>query len=181
MHVPRFTARRLIAAGGAAALLCTAALSSTASLAARSRAAATPKCTTSGLVIWLNTVGNGAAGSIFYKLYLTNLSGRSCTLRGFPGVSAVNLAGHSLGRSAARESFQKPTTVTVGRGATAQAVLRIANPGNFPASACREVIAAGLRVRPPGRVSSKVVPFPFNTCSGSGVGNLSVRAVTPKE
>ncbi|MDQ6778933.1 MAG: DUF4232 domain-containing protein, partial [Actinomycetota bacterium] len=56
-------------------------------------AASTPKCATSGLVVWLNTQGNGAAGSIFYALELTNLSGQTCTLNGYAGVSAVDLAG----------------------------------------------------------------------------------------
>jgi len=57
------------------------------------------------------------------------------------------------------------------------AVLRIVEAGNFPASACREVTAAGLRVFPPGQTASKVVPFPFQTCSRAGQSVLSVRAV----
>ncbi|MDA8038898.1 MAG: hypothetical protein M0Z69_07000, partial [Actinomycetota bacterium] len=36
-------------------------------------AASAPKCATSGVVIWIDTQGNGAAGSIYYNLELTNL------------------------------------------------------------------------------------------------------------
>jgi hypothetical protein len=137
------------------------------------------KCSTSALVIWLNTTGDGAAGSTFYKLYLTNLSRRACSLKGYPGVSAVDLSGRRLGRAASRETFQTPAAVTLVSGGAATAVLRIVDAANFTASACREVSAAGLRVYPPGQTRSKVVPFPFKTCSRAGPSDLSVRAVTP--
>ena len=34
--------------------------------------------------------GNGAAGTIYYPLEFTNLSGRTCSLYGFPGVSVID-------------------------------------------------------------------------------------------
>jgi hypothetical protein len=96
--------------------------------------------------IWLDTAGNGAAGSVYYNLYFTNLSARTCRLRGYPRVSAVNLGGRLLGRAASRESVQKPTTVTLPREATAAALLRIVDAANFTASACHEATPSGLRV-----------------------------------
>ncbi|HYM44663.1 MAG TPA: DUF4232 domain-containing protein [Solirubrobacteraceae bacterium] len=182
MHLLKFSSTRLITATTAAcaAALASAALAATASPAAPARAATAPKCATSGLVIWLNTTGNGALGSIYYNLYFTNLSGHACSLRGYPGVSAVNLAGQRLGAGAGRETVQKPSTVTLARGATAMAVLRIVAAGNFPTSVCREVTAAGLRVYPPGQTASKVIPFPFQACSRAGMSNLFVRTVVPK-
>lgn len=136
------------------------------------------RCTTAGLVVWLDTEGNGTAGSVFYKLELTNLSGHTCTLRGFPGVSAVDLHGRQLGRAAAREgSGRPPHIVRLKDGATATAILRIVAAGNFPAATCHQTTAAGLRVFPPGQTTSKVVPFPFEACARSGPVYLSVRAV----
>jgi hypothetical protein len=161
------------------AIACGAAL--TAIAATTSPAATTasaPRCATSGLVIWLETQGNGAAGSIFYNLDFTNLSGHACTLLGYPGVSAVNLAGHTLGSAASRDNSHAPVVVTLASGATARTVLRIVEAGNFPASICREVPAAGVRVYPPNQTASKVVPFPFSACSRSGPVYLSVRVVT---
>ncbi len=140
-------------------------------------AASTPKCATSGLVVWLGTQGNGAAGSIFYTLEFTNLSGHACTVSGFPGVSAVDLAGHQLGSPASRDTAHTPHTVTLAAGATATAVLRIIQAGNFPSSACHQVTASGLRVFPPNLTTSKVVPFPFYACSRTGPVYLTVRAV----
>jgi hypothetical protein len=183
MHPPKSSSRRAIgtaALGCAAALASAAVLATTASPAAPARAAGTSKCAASGLVIWLNTQGSGAAGSIYYNLELTNLSGHACTLRGYPGISAVNLAGRQLGAGASRDTSQKPRMVTLARGATATVLLRIVDAGNFPASACREVTAAGLRVYPPGQRASKVVPFPFQACSRAGQGVLSVRAAQQK-
>lgn len=140
-------------------------------------AAAAPRCSSSGLVVWLNTQGSGAAGSIYYRLELTNLSGRTCTLRGYPGVSAVNLGGHQLGRSASRESGKSPRTVTLANGGGATVTLRIVEAGNFSNSVCRRTTAAGLRVYPPGQSTSKLVPFPFEACSRPGPTFLSVGPV----
>ena len=136
-----------------------------------------PKCATSGLVVWLNTDGDGAAGSIYYKLEFTNLTGSQCTLTGYPGVSAVDLAGHRLGSAAGHDAFAAPHTVTLASGATKTATLRIAEAGNFPASQCHMVPAAGIRVYPPNQTASKLVPFPFSACSRTGPGFLIVRVV----
>ncbi|HWX97325.1 MAG TPA: DUF4232 domain-containing protein [Solirubrobacteraceae bacterium] len=150
-------------------------MAATVSVAATGAASATPSCSTSGLVIWLNTSGSGTAGSTYYSLYLTNLSRHRCTVRGYPRVSAVNLAGGRIGRAATRETVRKPSSVRLLPGATATAVLRIVDAANFPSSSCREVTAAGLRVYPPGQTASKLVPFPFKTCSRAGTANLAVR------
>src|SRR5258708_22518067 len=92
---PTPTQRRL---AGAAAIACAAALTPVAALAATSSRAApaatasAPRCATSGLVVWLNVPpGNHYAGGAYYYISFTNLSGHACTLRGYPGGSAVSL------------------------------------------------------------------------------------------
>jgi hypothetical protein len=161
---------------GVAAL---AALAATSVVAPAGAAAApgTPKCATSGLVVWLDTNGNGTAGSTFYNLEFTNLSTRTCTLLGYPGVSAISLSGRQLGSAASRDNTRKPRTVSLKSGATATAVLRVVDAGNFPTIPCREVTAAGLRVFAPNQAASKVIPFPFGACSRTGPVFLTVRAV----
>ena len=138
---------------------------------------AAPACTTSGLVVWLNTNGDGAAGSVYYRLQFTNLSGRACTLRGYPGVSAVDLADRRIGSPAGRNPSSVPSVV-LAKGGTANAVLRIVQVGNYPPSRCRPTRAAGLRKYPPNQRASKVVPFPLRACSEAGVAYLSVGTVT---
>ena len=183
MHRSSISRKRLT---GAAAITCASALAVTGALAAAAspagaeraaRAASGTPCATSGLVIWLDTMGSGTAGSIYYHLEFTNLSGHSCTLLGYPGVSAVKLGGHQLGRPASRNNTAKPATVTLASGATATAVLQIVDVNNFPASRCHPVTAAGLRVYPPNQTASAVVPFPFGACSSSTTGFLTVQAI----
>ena len=182
MQLISSSSKRLIGAAvlaGAAALGPLAALAATASPAAAVQPglAATPRCAASGLVIWLDTDGNGAAGSTFYNLHFTNLSGRTCTLFGYPGVSAVNLAGRQLGRAASRDSSRRPRTIRLANRATATTTLRIVDAGNFVSTSCSPVTAAGLRVFPPNGAASKLVPFPFAACSRIGPAFLTVRAV----
>jgi len=180
MHLPTSSPRRLI---GAAAIACVAALAPAAALAATSSSAAqdataSASCATSGLVVWLNVPpGNDYAGGAYYYLEFTNLSGHACTLRGYPGVSAVSLNGRELGSPAGRGTA-KTTTVRLASGGTATAELQIADTGNY--SQCFQRLpqgpgmpgllptAAGLRVYPPNQTASKVIPYPLRACAHTG-------------
>ena len=169
-------------AGGVLAVAATASLLAVAGAAPASAsrpavAATTPACASSSLVVWLNTQGNGAAGSAYYNLEFTNLSHRACSLFGYPGVSGMDLMTHQVGRPASRDAVRTPRRVTLAAGASAHAVLRIVDADNFPRSACGQVTAAGLRVYPPGQTASKMVPYPFRACSYSGPAYLQVAAV----
>jgi hypothetical protein len=138
----------------------------------------TAVCPTSGLVVWLNNeAGGAAAGSTYYKLEFTNLSGRTCTLRGYAGVSAVDLRSRQLGSEAGRNPTHAPSTITLRPGASAVAVLQVADAYNYPAATCRRTTAAGLRVYPPNQTQSRLVPFPFLACSRSGPVYLHVAPV----
>ena len=173
--------RRTLGFAGAGGLAVAIALAaSPIATASRARTATVPACTTSGLVIWLNTMGSGAAGSIYYTLEFTYLSDHTCTLSGYPGVSAVDLSGHQLGSPGGRDNFAPAHTVTLsasGAHQTATATLRIVEAGNVPSSTCAMTTAAGIRVYPPNQTASRVVPFPFSACSHTGPAILRVRVV----
>ena len=141
--------------------------------------AATPTCQTRGLVIWINTQPNGTAGTIFYTLNFPTLSGHPCVLRGFPGVSAVNLRGRTFGRAASRDSGQPVRNVTLTNHQTGHAVLGIVDVGALPASSCPPTTAAGLRVFPPNQTTAKLIPFPFQACGRNGGPSvLRIRPMT---
>jgi len=130
------------------------------------------------LVVWLGTnEGGGAAGSVFYRLNFTNLSGHACTLAGYPGVSAVDLGGRPLGSAAGRNPHQPLRIVTLRRAATVSAVLQVNQAVNFPTGSCHPTTAAGLRVYPPNAFTSKIVPIPFSACSRSGPVFLHIERV----
>lgn len=178
MNLTTRAGRRIAAAAAACAVILVpaVALAAPGSPTGAASRAAPRACETPGLVIWLNTNGSGTAGSTFYHLEFTNLSGHRCTLNGFPFVRAIDLRRHRLGSRAAFE-HRTPHAVTIGRGKTARAILQIVDAGNFPASACHPVTAAGLRVYPPNQTRSKVIPFPFSACSRRGPVYLIVRPV----
>lgn len=182
MHTSIRRSPRLLAAAALAAALAGPAVA--AAVQASPAQAATPACRASQLVAWLDTNGNGAAGTIFYTLNLTNV-GQTCTVRGYPGISAVNQRGRQIGLSARRNSVTKVHTVTL-RGTaggdptnatTAQATVAIVEAGNFPATTCNEQTASGLRVYAPNQSSASFVAFPFATCSGTRDRILSITAL----
>jgi hypothetical protein len=172
------TSRRrwMVAAGIACAAILTpaAALAAPANPAAP-RAAAAPACATSSLRVWLGIPGDSAGGTTAYQLELSNISGRACTLFGFPGVSAVGLGDRQLGTPAARDHADPTRLVTLGRGATAHAFLLITEPAFFPPAACHPANAIGLRVFPPNTRTATVVSFSFRACARQGPVFLRVR------
>jgi Protein of unknown function (DUF4232) len=102
-HFPA-TARRIVAIAAAALAglaISTAAYAATSSGTVATPAAAVPRCTESDLGVWVAVgQGNGALGTIYYPLELTNMSGHTCLLFGYPGVSAVDGSGRQLGSPA---------------------------------------------------------------------------------
>jgi hypothetical protein len=140
--------------------------------------ASTPRCKTPGLEVWLGVGAGGAgAGSTTYPLEFTNLTGHSCHLRGYPGVSAER-AGQQVGSAAGRDPAVPVRTVTLAAGATAHASLRITDVSAL--SGCKPVTASGLAVYPPGAFTAAQIPFRFRACSASGPAFLSVRVVQPR-
>ena len=158
------------------AFVLAAALAAAASAVGAAPAATPAACKTAGLVVWVDTNGNAAAGSIYVTLKFTNQSGRTCSLAGYPGVSALDLRGHTLGSPGSR-SPSTTHVVSLLNGGTASAVLRIVEAGNFPPATCRRTAGAALRVYPPNQTASKVVPLPFEACARSGPVYLNVKAV----
>lgn len=170
-------AATVTAAFGLAAVTVTAASAASAASPRAARTAATPACAASGIDVWLNTQGNGTAGSIVYNLELTNLSGKTCTLKGFPAVSGLDLEHKALGSPASHNTSSPPALVTLAKGANAHALLQIVIVQNFPASSCHPVTAAGLGVVVPGGSASAFVPFPFGACSKTGDRYLSIGSI----
>jgi hypothetical protein len=184
MRLPTPHSKRLTSA---AAVACAGLLAAAVTLAVTAfpaAAAGTPACTASGLVVWWDTSGSGTAGATYYGLQITNVSGHTCTLTGYPGVSAVDLGGHQLGSAAIHNTVSKTATITLSSGTTASAqnttavaLVKITDVANYPAATCKPVTAAGLRVYAPGQKSSTVIPYPFRACSKSGPTYLSVETV----
>ena len=146
--------------------------------AAGSSVEMTRGCSTSGLEVWLGLGdGAGAAGSTYFPLEFTNVSNRTCTLFGFPGVSAT--AARQLGSPAERNRAHPSSHVTLLAGATAHTVLQIVDVGNFSPSKCKPATASALRIYPPGQFKAAGIPFSFRACSAKGPIFLRVEPIQP--
>ena len=146
--------------------------------------AAVASCASSGLKIKVDTSQSGAAaGSVYVPIDFTNITGSTCTLFGYPGVSFVTSpSGSQLGRAATRNP-PTATLVTLAPGGVAHAVLRIADAGNYSPSACVPVTAHWVRVYPPNQFNAIYARYRTQVCSARLPANIgrqvSVYVVRP--
>jgi hypothetical protein len=109
--------------------------------------------------------GDGAAGHVFWPIVFTNVSDAACTLRGYPGVSAVaGDDGHRVGPPARRESRIVTTVTLRAHGGTASALLAHTNADIPAPSLCHKARARGFRVYAPGQTLAFYLPKRHTTC-----------------
>jgi hypothetical protein len=143
-------------------------------------------CAASGLRAWLGLASGAASSGTFVTLEFTNVSERTCSLYGYPQVSAYAgspAAGSQIGSAAVRDTSVRPRPVTLTPGATAHSVLRLAGPRSFQLTACGQVTAPELRVIVPvagQRTRPAFVPIRVAACSRKGPAFLSVQAIQPR-
>lgn len=133
-----------------------------------------PQCRTADLRATLSG-GDGAAGTIYYRLRLTNAGAHPCALGGYSGVSFVDGSGQQVGASAQRDAGAgRPRLLELAPGQTAQARLGVAEAGNYDAAQCRPVTVGGLRVYPPNQTASLIVRHRFDACADQDVQLLTI-------
>jgi hypothetical protein len=131
-----------------------------------------PPAKTADLRVWLGIgPGERAAGSTYYPLEFTNVSGHTVTIRGYPGVSAVR-GGSQLGSPAIWGHAKVLPTVTLASGATAHATLQIVNAYNF--GGLKVATATALRIYPPNQKSATYIDFTFPALVKKGTPYMSV-------
>jgi hypothetical protein len=117
-------------------------------------------CPSAALRITIGSPGGAgagqAAGHSYQTLDFINVSGRSCDLYGYPGVSFADQAGATIGHPAAR-SGHPAVHVAVAPGGTAHAWLKVVDATVYPALKCHVVTAHRLRVFPPGQTAASYV------------------------
>ncbi|MCS0605455.1 DUF4232 domain-containing protein [Streptomyces sp. LP11] len=114
------------------------------SASSKDTAAASSRCHTSELRASVGRNDPGA-GQENFPVVLTNKSGRTCTLRGYPGAAFVNGSGTQLGADPKRGSGA-PATVTLKPGQSAWSGLTFSNP---EVSGAKKATPAALLVTPP--------------------------------
>jgi Protein of unknown function (DUF4232) len=122
--------------------------------------------------------GQGAAGTLYQVIVLTNVSASACTLYGYPGVSFVTSSGGAvIGAPASRNPLIADTLVTLQPGQSASALTGIADTGALPATACKPGSASLLQIYPPGDRSALLLPYRAQVCTRPGEKFMTTTAV----
>ena len=125
-----------------------------------------PPCATSALRVSVSASQGVAAGSSYYPIVFTNISGAACTLYGYPGVSFVAAAGGSqIGISATENPARPRQLITLAPGQAGHAELQVLSAENYPPAICGMVTAHWLRVYPPNQTAPLYVSFTAQACT----------------
>ncbi len=123
-------------------------------------------------------VAQGAAGSVYQVIDFTNISNKTCTMYGYPGVS---LAGGTpvtqVGMAASRSAVAGPTVVTLAPGQTANALLRITQALNYPRAKCSPAKTTYLQIYPPNQTTPIYLAYSSTGCSSNSVNLLTIGVV----
>lgn len=153
-----------------------------ASSAPNVKSSSTNECSGTVLTGALASGSGGAAGSDLANVVLTNRSGTTCTLQGWPGVSFVGHGnGTQIGAAAQQNRQASHPTVTLPSGASAVVPIKIAQAANYPTASCSPVTADGFRVYPPGSKTALFVKASgLTACTNTKAQLLTVSAVLPR-
>lgn len=138
----------------------------------KSATAPATRCFAQATTVWMPSQGNGTAGHVYWVIEFSNTGKTTCTLYGYPGVSAVNDSGHLVGVPATHSGAKQ--LITIRPGGTAHVLLAVTDPG---AVCAHPVNASQLRIYAPGQFVSHLVPFPVQVCPTRAT--LHVDAVHP--
>jgi hypothetical protein len=110
----------------------------------------------------------GAAGTFYQVVLLTNTSNATCSLYGYPGVSFVTgVGGHVIGAPATRNTAIGDVLVTLQPGAQASTLVGVEDVGALPPSKCHVGKADWLQVYPPGDTGALYVQYSAQVCTNA--------------
>jgi hypothetical protein len=137
---------------------------STGSPTASAAVAGPDSCQSGDLRVTLGS-GNAAAGTNEVPIEFTNVSGASCTLYGFPGISFTGeTSAVQVGPAATRNLSITPHLVTLAPGAVGSALISIVDAQNYPAGSCGLTTASGILVYPPNLRTAVSLDYNGYTC-----------------
>ncbi len=125
-----------------------------------------PPCATSALRVSVAASQGAAAGSSYYPIVFTNVSGAACTLYGYPGVSFVTgVGGSQIGMPATENPAHPRQLITLAPGQAGHAELQVVNAENYPPANCGPVTAHWLKVYPPNQTAPLYAGFAAQACT----------------
>ena len=135
-------------------------------------------CPTTSLRVKLGA-SQGTAGSVYTTIVFTNTSTATCTLYGYPGVSlTTGRPGTQIGKAAKENPATPRHLVTLHPQKSANALLRIVDAQNYPASRCGPKNSAYLQVYPPNQTTQVYIRYRTVGCA-KPITLMTVDAVRP--
>jgi hypothetical protein len=135
-------------------------------------------CLTSALRATLGAA-QGTAGSAYQVIVLANISGKTCALYGYPGVSFVTgIGGSQIGKDAARDRTTAPKVVTLASGQSGSFALRVVDAAALPTASCDPVTLRWLKIFPPENTAALYVGYTAHACASKTATILTTRAIT---
>lgn len=135
--------------------------------AASAPASGTSRCHTSELRAKVGPNDPGA-GQENFALVVTNRSGHTCTVRGYPGLAFVNGKGQQVSVDPDRTGGTK-TTVRLTPGKSAWAALSFSNPAM---TGVTTVTPAGVEITPPDETASLHLAWPGGPVTNTGKASV---------
>jgi hypothetical protein len=143
-------------------------------------AAPAPECRNADLTASYRGGHDAATMHVFGRIVLTNTSSRTCTVRGFGGLSYVGHGdGSQVGAAAVRDPGTPVRTVVLAPGERAKSRVSEARVGAYDSTDCTPVRVDGFRVYVPDSRVSQFVAHRTTGCSALGVqliGHQAYRA-----
>lgn len=137
--------------------------------------AAMARCAFGDLKVSLGR-SEGAAGSTFVPVRLTNTSGRACRTGGFGGASLViSPRSEPVGAPADRTDQASAKPLVLRPGGRVVATLQVSQAGNYSATKCQPVPTKGLRIYPPNQTQAAYVAFGSTACQSGQVHLLQLK------
>jgi hypothetical protein len=137
-------------------------------------------CTTANLKASLGEA-DGAMGSTYTPVIITNTGTTPCTTGGFGGVSYVGgEAGVQIGAAAVRDKTTPVTKIVLAPGKSAVAQLQEGTAENYPAATCQPAKAQGLKIIPPNQTEPLFVKHRTTACQNTTVQLLHLQAYTAR-
>lgn len=130
------------------------------------------RCHTSELTPALDST-DGAAGTTYYTISLTNTGTRTCTLYGYPGVSLI--ADTQIGAPAQRLTDTPEKIIALAPSDSAHFTLGVEQAGKY---SCQTLNATGFRIYPPDEKDPLDLQQPGLTGCQDDTPLLTVQAVT---
>ena len=119
--------------------------------------------------------GSEASGITYYPLEFTNAGGQTCSLSGYPVVSAISRAGVQLGSPAGRGRLTVAPRVVLAPGATAHTTLAYHGGLVSTGGGCGPVATAfELRIYLAGQKRATYAAFGLQACSHAGPVYLTI-------